>query len=107
MLGGFASQEFLCPHNVQLGFEKASGLKCNRKLDKPAQRPAGRQWAAAPCYHSRHVKDQWPAGRVTSHALEMLLAWTPVGRAPLCCSRNGEQPKSQPKRRDISARSQG
>lgn len=43
MLGGvvgFASQEFLCPHNAQLGFEKASGLKCNRKLDKPAQRPA-------------------------------------------------------------------
>lgn len=40
MLGGFASQEFLCPHNVQLGFEKASGLKCNPKLDKPAKRLA-------------------------------------------------------------------
>lgn len=38
MQGGFASQEFLCPHNVQLGFEKALGLKCNRKLDEPAQR---------------------------------------------------------------------
>ena len=37
MLGGFASQEFLCPHNAQLGFEKALGLKCNRKLDEPAQ----------------------------------------------------------------------
>lgn len=107
MLGGFASQEFLCPHNAQLGFEKASGLKCNRKLDKPAQRP-GRQWAAAPCYHSRRVKDQRRARRVTSHALEMLLAWTPAaGRAPLCRSRSGERPQSQPEWRDISARSRG
>lgn len=40
MLGGFASQEFLRPHNAQLGFEKASGLKCNRKLDKPGARAA-------------------------------------------------------------------
>lgn len=37
----------------------------------------------------------------------MLLAWTAVGRAPLCCSHGGEQPESQPKRRHVLAHSRG
>lgn len=101
--GGFASQEFLRPHNAQLGFEKASGLKCNRKLDKPAQGPQTMGCSSLLSF----TACEGPARRVTSHALEMLLAWTPAGRAPLCGSRSGEQPERQAEPRDISARSRG
>lgn len=101
--GGFASQEFLRPHNAQLGFEKASGLKCNRKLDKPAQGPQTMGCSSLLSF----TACEGPARRVTSHALEMLLAWTPAGRAPLCGSRSGEQPERQAEQRDISARSRG